>query len=512
MAEMGFNLSSKTLPGVTVPLDEFKHALFIGKTGNGKTTGGINPLMDSRIKAGYGMLVFDEKGKEHRVVKSIASHHGRLGDVVELGKPHGIKVNLLSRLSERQMESFIRRLLKRSDESYWTESSVNMAMALIRWLVAIKKLYVFGIETFGMESIDLMETYTDPKTSVTHEWGLSFEPLSAKELSGYFHNSTAFAMVSQLGDAYVNKLVKHILNSIQIKHTQNKALQQMILMGEALIDELHELQIILKGKIIKADLSEASGNNGSYFMLSSILNVIGANPYVNDPMASDLSALLSQGKIVVVHTESFSTPILSTLLDQTLESLSTRSKQKRIHPISVIIDEANRVLSADSDIRIDVLRESKVEIIMATQNHEQMLTKMGGERWLSFAQNFNTRLHFMGAGAKGKFKVLDELSDRELEAVPMFFDDNELDLIEWEYQQQQLFGYYSRYIYNKETKIIALYDHTLMENENKILLYDLDTHEMRTITLLPDASRIKSRVFREHCEQMKAAKILGMAG
>ncbi|MDD2784943.1 MAG: hypothetical protein PHO52_12045, partial [Sulfuricurvum sp.] len=114
MAEMGFVLNSKKSTSIEVPIDEFKHALFIGKTGNGKTTGGINPIMDSRIKAGYGMLIFDEKGKEHRVVKSIADCYGRLNDVIELGKPHGITVNLMDNLSERQLESFIRRFLKRS--------------------------------------------------------------------------------------------------------------------------------------------------------------------------------------------------------------------------------------------------------------------------------------------------------------------------------------------------------------------------------------------------------------
>ena len=315
MSQLGFNRSSNTLPKVSVPIDEFKHALFIGKTGNGKTTGGINPVMDSRIAAGYGMLVFDEKGKEHRVVKSIADRHGRLCDVVELGKPHGIRVNLLSRLSERQMESFIRRLLKRSNDSYWTESSVNMVMALVRWLVAIKKLHAFGVEKFGMERAELIETYTEPKSSIKHEWTLSLDPLSAKELSGYFNDAVAFALVSQRGKSYSDQLLSNILASINKKHLKNPEIEQAILIAEALIDEIEASQSVLKGKMIKSDLSEASGNNGNYFMLSSILSIVGSNSYVNDPGSQDLSDLLSQSKIVVVNTESFSTPILSTLLD-----------------------------------------------------------------------------------------------------------------------------------------------------------------------------------------------------
>lgn len=508
MSQVGFNRSSNTLPKVSVPIDEFKHALFIGKTGNGKTTGGINPVIDSRIAAGYGMLVFDEKGKEHRVVKSIAERHGRLGDVVELGKPHGIKVNLLSNLSERQMESFIRRLLKRSHDSYWTESSVNMAMALVRWLVAIKKLHAFGVETFGMEKVELIETYTEPKTSVKHDWSLALEPLTAKELSGYFNDAVAFALVSQWGKSYTEQLIHCILTSIKETHLNNPDIEQAMLIAEALIDEIEESQSVLKGKMIKSDLSEASGNNGNYYMLSSVLSIVGSNLYVNAPGSQDLADLLALGKIVVINTESFSTPILSTLLDQTLESLSTRSKHKNVNPISIIIDEANRVLTADSDIRIDVLRESKVEVIMATQNHEQMISKMGDERWWSFAQNFNTRYHFMGAGAKGKFKVLDELTDRELEAEPLFFQEEDLDNIEWVYQRMH--GYYNNYTLNA-SKTIVLYDHILMEKENIILLYDLDTHQTSYAILLPDADSVKSRVLREHCAAMKRGNTFGIA-
>jgi hypothetical protein len=509
MAEMGFNVQQSKAKTISVPLDEFKHALFIGRTGNGKTTGGINPVMESRIAAGYGMLVFDEKGKEHRVVKSIAASHGRLEDVIELGKPHGIKINLLGGLSERQIESFIRRLLKRSNESFWTEGAVNMAMALIKWLTAIKKLYAFGVETFDMGPIALELTYTDPRSTTIHNGRVSHEPLSAKELSGYFHNAVAFALVSQKAAEYTEQLIVHLLASIRIKHILQKHLDEQVLIAEALIDELKELESVLKGKIIKADLSESSGNNGVYFMLSAILNVVGSNLYVNETYAADIATLLSQGKIIVINTESFSIPILSTLLDQTLESLSTRSKHKNIHPISVIIDEANRVLSPDSDIRIDVLRESKVEVIMATQNHEQMMIKMGEDRWLSFAQNFNSRYHFMGHGLNGKFKVFDERSDEELSADPMFFEDEKLDQVEWEYQNQS--GYYGSYFSNSDHKEIVLYDHALLETEGKLLVYDITTKTTRKVSYIPSMKSVKSDVVRKYLESLKG-RTIKMAG
>jgi hypothetical protein len=504
MAEMGFALKTQRAVSINVPLNEFKHALFIGKTGNGKTTGGINPIMDSRISAGYGMMIFDEKGKEHRVVKSIAQRHGRLDDVVELGKLHGITVNLLNNLSERQLESFLRRFLKRSNDSFWTEGAINMVMALVQWLVGVKKLYQFGIDVLGMSPIDLTYDYEDRKANITHQWSVSTDPLSAKELSGYFHNPIAFALVSQKSREYVEMLIEHVSQSIQTKHMMDTSLNDKVLMAEQLIDKLKELETTLQGKIIKADLSEASGNNGNYFMIASVINLVGSDRYVNDTKAGDIAELLNAGKIVVINTESFSSGILASLLDQTLESLSTRSKHKNVHPISVIIDEANRVLSADSDIRIDVLRESKVEVIMATQNHEQMMTKMGEDRWLSFAQNFNTRYHFMGMGYHGKFKVINEINDQELEALPMFFEEDQLDLIEWEYQQHN--GYYDRYIKNTTNQCIVIYDHLLIEKENKLLVYDLKTKDIDTITVLPVEANIKSTRLRDRMQELKQSK------
>ncbi len=244
-------------------------------------------------------------------------------------------------------------------------------------------------------------------------------------------------------------------------------------------------------------------------MVSSVINILGQDSYVNNPHAESMASLLNQGKIIIINTESFSMPILSSLLDQTLESLATRSKHNNVHPISIIIDEANRVLSSDSDIRIDVLRESKVEVIMATQNHEQMITKMGGDRWLSFAQNFNTRLHFLGMGQGGRFKVMNELNDQEFEAQPMFFNEHDLDNIEWKYQSNHKF--YNRYLGNTEHKIIAIYDHTLFEKEEKIILFDMTNHSMNFTTIYPNEANVKSTVLRDRVKDLKNNRLFGVA-
>ena len=56
---------------------DFTHAMITGQTGCGKTTSAILPIMDDRIKSGYGLLAFDYKGGEHFKIKYLAKKYKR---------------------------------------------------------------------------------------------------------------------------------------------------------------------------------------------------------------------------------------------------------------------------------------------------------------------------------------------------------------------------------------------------------------------------------------------------
>jgi len=86
-----------------VPLAKvnFTHSLCIGQTGSGKTTCFIYPNLRHRIELGHGVLFFDIKGDEHLAVKKLADESGRLGDVVEIGKPWGENINIMDSLNSR---------------------------------------------------------------------------------------------------------------------------------------------------------------------------------------------------------------------------------------------------------------------------------------------------------------------------------------------------------------------------------------------------------------------------
>lgn len=55
--KMGFDIKeNRNTKRIEVPKD-FTNAMFFGRTGSGKTTGAILPVMEDRIKSDYGLLV-----------------------------------------------------------------------------------------------------------------------------------------------------------------------------------------------------------------------------------------------------------------------------------------------------------------------------------------------------------------------------------------------------------------------------------------------------------------------
>ena len=84
---MGFNLNEKKVSKDLLINHNFTNAMFFGRTGSGKTSCGILPNIEDRIKNDYGVLVYDFKGNLHTQVKLLANKYKKLNDVIEIGKP-----------------------------------------------------------------------------------------------------------------------------------------------------------------------------------------------------------------------------------------------------------------------------------------------------------------------------------------------------------------------------------------------------------------------------------------
>jgi hypothetical protein len=108
---------------------DFTHALCIGETGSGKTTGFILPNIKNRIALGHGVMVFDYKGNLNHQVKQIAKSSGVLGRVVEIGTPWSKCFNPIANMNPNDVEKFIYTMQEGSVGSrnhFWHQASARL--------------------------------------------------------------------------------------------------------------------------------------------------------------------------------------------------------------------------------------------------------------------------------------------------------------------------------------------------------------------------------------------------
>jgi len=476
MKTMGFLATQSSNTTTSDSFGRFEHTLFSGKTGDGKTTCGINPVLESRIKAGFGMLIFDEKAKEHRVVKNLAHKHGRLEDVVEIGKPHGAKINLFSNMSEKQVEKFARSIIKNASDPFWSDGGVGLFVDLSTFLMRLKALHKYAREEFGITTTVMSQTA--PDKDVTYHLDIPLEPLTMREFGHYVKKLKNYIMLIGTAQKYVDDIKKQVVVCLHEMGLTTLLARKKLTDFDALVYELEEIVETIKGSKVKQDTTEASGFNGMLFMIQASISGFMKNPYCNEPNSHDIAGLLNEGKIVVINSESFTGPVLSVILDKTLDFLSLRAKHKDPLPVAIVIDEANRVLGNGNDIRTDILRESKVEVVMAIQNDEQMIRKMGEITWSSMKQNFKTQISFNGQSEKaGVFKAYDEISCSNMQRNAMFFEEKELDITEILYQEMH--GHYAAYQTSKAE--LMIYDHLFYDISRMLIFRNINTKEERHV-------------------------------
>ncbi|ASM37020.1 type IV secretory system conjugative DNA transfer family protein [Campylobacter sputorum] len=120
---------------------DFTHAMIVGQTGCGKTTSAILPLMNERIKAGHGLLVFDYKGGEHQKVKFLAKKHNRLNDVVMINVPWGEKIDVAQEANEKLLRNFMKKAFSADkDGDFWSNMATNIATNSLLALKALQSI------------------------------------------------------------------------------------------------------------------------------------------------------------------------------------------------------------------------------------------------------------------------------------------------------------------------------------------------------------------------------------
>jgi len=484
MATMGFIQSqsidkTEKQSSIIVP-QTFTHSIAFGQTGSGKTSSFIYPNLLQRLKGGHGILVYDYKGKEHLSVKYLAHMAGRLDDVVEIGKPWGESINLIEKMDEDELDKFFDNILKHGEDSqYWQNSAKSLGqtlLAVLKGIAAFSKSLqaIDGIERSEIETNSL-EGFRYPTTRTLHSLVKickTFEVLKV-------FISDLHALIRE-ADNMIRIAAKYALAENSLDAELRAKLTDAIAKKEA-------LKIIIETN--KNSLDSFGGNSNENLtqniigsLLSPLLSLSQNESFNSDEF--DITKELNAGKIIIINGESLSNAVMESLNNIILYELSKRTKNLHINPVSIFIDEVQRVVSKNTDLPVDVFREAKVDLFLATQNSALLKEKLKEEKFDALMGNLTQKFYFKSSNDEG---LETELTLRELEtfsyicsdddymnayrAKPLFMDRDKLMLVEYKYQKskQVLENFLYKY---RNAKLILDYDSRLYK-DNKVVAIDI---------------------------------------
>lgn len=481
MSVMGFikdNEVIKTKSTLIVPI-EYTHACAIGQTGCGKTTSFIYPNLDKRIQSGHSILLYDYKGKEHLSVKYFALKHKRLDDVVEVGKAWGSSINIIKYMNKRSLEKLFMDLYGHSKENlFWARSSTNVCVAILDILKSTQFLYT-NCKRIS-ESIDV-DKHIFKKMLYKYDIEFTLKSLltvvkSQESLSNFILN--------------IHKITDIFESLIEDIGDTNKRLEK-----DDFIEIFYEIEV-LKDKITTTKklfsniINEKEKKNSSQTIESLIvcintpLMVIATIEYLNHD-EFDIIENMENGKIIVVNTQSFSETILSALNNSLFDELAKRSQQLNVKPVSIFIDEAQKIFSKNFDLPIDVLREAKVDAFLAFQNKELMIESLGENKFNALYKNVKKRFLFKNPEKIGEYDLAvleqfeyynDEVKDGKVnQATNSFIDKKKLFKPELLFQQKLHLD--TKYNFSQDIdNMILVYDEYLLES-NKVRVLNKQCEE-----------------------------------
>jgi len=485
MSQFGFNIKTEhAIQSEIIFNNDFTHSVVYGSTGSGKTLGFVNNLIDTRIKNHYSLLFFDYKGKEGSVVKHIAKQYEQIDSVVEFGYPWSrSRINLLPYLSENSLRALIDSLIGGHHDPFWSKQGIDMVITIIEYFSVGHRLEKILESPLEREiAVNIGNTKLEEKTYTTY---ICFDTFNFEYIYTYFENKFKFHAL-----LYGAKEILSIAKQKIALKQKNLDITKQKYISQVLKDFIKATQALKKFSSFNIKSTEASGDNGVYFMAKLPLGILAKNIYINAEKSESLDLMLNQHKIIIINCEAFTDEILSELLNTTLQRLSRRAKfeLKQHVPVSVIIDEANRVISDKSDLHTDILRESKVEINVIGQNREQFFLKFGNQKWLSFEHNLSNKFIFDKSFSKTKnepFFYKRFNSEKVYIALPYIVSTADKYKAERDFQLKNPF--LKKYI---EKEGIAIYDAIQYETNSTVGIYNQKGEQIKKI-LIPRTLKFK---------------------
>ena len=362
--------------------EDFTHCAIVGQTGCGKTSAAILPNIDRRIAKGHAVLVYDYKGNMHDKVKAIAARHNRLDDVVMLGVPWGKSLNLIESLTESEIEKMLAQMMGHEKEKFWQRSGLDIAMPIIALLRKIDELkrVLEAEDMWGNFSVDVsgaMVRY-DLEPSLQSLYRITTSTESLKNfVRGY--EELYSELMDMMGD-FVN-------SSSASKGTEP--------WQRRLVDVLNRLDenMTLHAKYKDMPTDRYSTYSSIHLSLVGGLSAIASQKIFNCSEIS-IADSLESGAIVILNTQSLAPMALAFLTQSLFEQLKIRFIKPTKQPVSIFIDEAQKVLNEEMEIPIDTMREAKVEVFMAFQNASLIVRKIGQEGYDALHTNLTKKFVF----------------------------------------------------------------------------------------------------------------------
>ncbi|MCX6051036.1 MAG: type IV secretory system conjugative DNA transfer family protein [Campylobacterales bacterium] len=472
---VGLIKNQEITPEIPLVDVKFTHSLCIGQTGSGKTSSFVYPNLLNRLKLGHGVLFFDIKGSEHKAIKKLAKDVNRLQDVLEVGKPWGENINILKDFNSRTFSTLLTSLVGDPKDAGQNAYFYNAAIALGLNIFNILKLCSIiskEIRELGIEvSFELYEFF-------------SFSDLYKASLG--INNLYDFLQEKKSFQDAVFEIIK---TDAALYLGKNKELYKNIVLNYAnLKSQLANLQ--------KYDVPQKKRNDREKFdlaLIPVIHSLSEAFSFMVTPAAKyisqkdnpfDIVQSLQDGKIVIINVRVIPDAILELMLDQLFEKLIDLNlvREEHRHPTSIFIDEAQRLIN--KNIPLDILRSSKIDVILAVQSELQLISKFGSkEDWqqisVNIADKYAYRSSFFGGdhlasfyidtATLNPFEYAKEHDTNIKKAIPIFMDKDELDFVELKYQHEvlKLSGLTKNELFQ--------YDVTHFENEREVLIFNIKT-------------------------------------
>lgn len=462
---------------------KFTHSLCIGQTGSGKTTSFIYPNLLKRIELGHGILFFDIKGSEHTAVKKLANDANRLDDVIEIGKPWGENINIIKNFNNRTFASLLNTLIGDPKEAGSNAFFYTGAQSLGLNIFNILKI----LSIISQEIDELDGKISDSFKSKISE----YKNFTLQEIYKITYSiDTLYNFIQDLKDLLQN-LHTFLVKNVDCYTTDQSDLYKNITLNYANLNK--RINSLSKYDVDKDDRADRSKFDPALTSVLHSLNV--AFGFIATPAAKyisqketplDIVRALQKGKIIVVNVRVVPDVILELMLEQVFEKLidlNVNNKDDRT-PISIFIDEAQRLIN--KDIPLDVLRSSKIDVVMAVQSELQLISKFKQrEHWQQISINIAKKIAFkstmfnnsddslnafwINTAVLNTFEYVSEHDKKIKLANPVFLDKKDLENIEIKYQHDIL------QLDDLKKNEIFKYDVTHFENEREVIIYNTDT-------------------------------------